>query len=65
MGGEDEAEGDGNEQGTEDDYYYQHGANRAIAVDAAGILESITAVYQAPWIAAELRGETAELEGAQ
>jgi hypothetical protein len=54
---------DGNEQGTEDDYYYDHGENRAIVVDSEGILESITAVYQAPALAAELRGEPLELEG--
>lgn len=48
---------DGNEQGTENEFVFQDGAARAIVVHAKAILATLTAVYEAPKLAAELRGE--------
>jgi hypothetical protein len=48
---------DGNEQGTENEFLFQDGAARAVAVHSQAILEALTAVYEAPAIAAELTGK--------
>jgi len=49
---------DGNEQGTENEFLFEDGAARAVAVHSAAMLEALTAVYQAPALAAELMGES-------
>lgn len=48
---------DGNEQGTENEFVFQDGAARSIAVASAAMLEVLTKVYDAPALAAELKGE--------
>jgi len=48
---------DGNEQGTENEFVFQDGAARAIAVHSVAMLEALEAVYEAPNLVAELRGE--------
>lgn len=48
---------DGNEQGVEDDFVFLGGAGRAVIVHSEAMLETLTAVYDAPALAAELRGE--------
>jgi hypothetical protein len=48
---------DGNEQATENEFLYQDGAARSIAVHSGAILEALTAVYQATAIADELRSQ--------
>ena len=48
---------DGNEQATENKFVFQDGAARAIVVHSEAILETLTAVYEVPQLAAELVGE--------
>ena len=47
----------GNEQGTENEFLFQDGAARAVAVHSQAILETLTSVYEAPALAAELTGK--------
>jgi hypothetical protein len=49
---------DGNEQATENEFVYQDGPARAIAVHATAMLEVLEDLYQAPNLVAELRGQT-------
>jgi hypothetical protein len=49
---------DGNEQATENEFLYQDGEARSIAVHSEAILETLTAVYQATALAAELTGKS-------
>jgi len=48
---------DGNEQGTENEFVYQDGAARSVAVASAAMLEALATVYEAPGLVAELKGE--------
>jgi hypothetical protein len=48
---------DGNEQATENEFLYRDGAARAIALHSGAMLAALAAVYQAPALVAELRGE--------
>ena len=47
---------DGNIQSLPGYFVYDAGVNRAVSVDARGMLEAIRAVYKANWIADELTG---------
>jgi len=49
---------DGNEQATENEFLYQDGAARSIAVHSTAILETLTDVYRATALAAELTGKS-------
>jgi hypothetical protein len=48
---------DGNEQGTENEFVFQDGAARSLAVASGAMLEALTKVYEAPALVAELKGE--------
>jgi hypothetical protein len=48
---------DGNEQATENEFLYRDGAARGVVVHSGAMLAALAAVYQAPALVAELRGE--------
>ena len=50
---------DGNIQSLPGYFVYDAGVNRAVSVDARGMLEAIRSVYKANWVADELTGTTA------
>jgi hypothetical protein len=50
---------DGNLQATQNEFLYQDGESRAVVLASDAMLAALEAVYQAPALVAELRGESA------
>jgi hypothetical protein len=48
---------DGNEQSTENEFVFQDGAARSLAVASGAMLEALAKVYEAPALVAELKGQ--------